>query len=245
MAKKKTTKVSPKKTTRDLAKKMPSKATTNSKKAAAATATAPSKKKAAKGATRPKIEKTSPKKKRTAPKKVATRLLGFKKTPPAQPPADTKGGGAIVGGTDPCTCGDAPEEHGRNPRYPGSTRCNAPGCDCVAYEADPESSQEASEPHRADPEANEADLEAVHGEISEAQMAAIVRRMQKAAAGKTDPEAAPVAHDELSEAQMAVIVQRAQKAAAGEMDPEVPRVHAADPEFGEEDTESTDENLED
>lgn len=45
--------------------------------------------------------------------------------------------GAIVSGTDPCTCGHAPEEHGREPAYPGSTACRE--CeDCVAYEADPE-----------------------------------------------------------------------------------------------------------
>ena len=50
--------------------------------------------------------------------------------------------GTVVGGTDPCSCGDVPEEHGRDPRYPGSTSCNVPGCDCVAYEADPEAVEE-------------------------------------------------------------------------------------------------------
>lgn len=49
--------------------------------------------------------------------------------------------GAVVGGTDPCVCGHAPEEHGRNPAHPGSTACcadlGAEGCDCAAYEADP------------------------------------------------------------------------------------------------------------
>lgn len=45
--------------------------------------------------------------------------------------------GVIVSGTDPCTCGHSPEEHGREPAYPGSTACRE--CeDCVAYEADPE-----------------------------------------------------------------------------------------------------------
>ena len=34
-----------------------------------------------------------------------------------------------------CTCGHAPEEHGDDPRYPGSTACQAEGCDCIAYEA--------------------------------------------------------------------------------------------------------------
>lgn len=54
-----------------------------------------------------------------------------------EPPRKTKRGGAIVSGTDPCCCGDAPEAHGRDPKYPGSTACTA--CDdCLAYEADPE-----------------------------------------------------------------------------------------------------------
>ena len=46
--------------------------------------------------------------------------------------------GAVVGGTDPCTRGHSPEEHGRDSDNPGSTSCHA--CDdgeCVAYEADP------------------------------------------------------------------------------------------------------------
>src|SRR5680860_455088 len=48
----------------------------------------------------------------------------------------TKAGGAIVTDTDPCTCGHAPEEHGRDPEYPGSTSCTE--CDCAVYEADPD-----------------------------------------------------------------------------------------------------------
>jgi hypothetical protein len=43
--------------------------------------------------------------------------------------------GAVVSGTDPCTCGDAPEEHGRDTTYPGSTACTVDGCGCIAYEA--------------------------------------------------------------------------------------------------------------
>ena len=54
--------------------------------------------------------------------------------------------GAIVTGTDPCICGHAPEEHGHDPVYPGSTACQSDlgsdvpgdGCDCMVYEADPE-----------------------------------------------------------------------------------------------------------
>jgi hypothetical protein len=55
------------------------------------------------------------------------------KTPEAKP----RIGGAVVSSSDPCTCGCAPEDHGRDPEYPGSTSCNACG-DCIAYEADPE-----------------------------------------------------------------------------------------------------------
>lgn len=59
--------------------------------------------------------------------------------------------GAIVGGTGPCTCGHTPEEHGRDPEYPGSTACQSDlgsdvpgdGCDCVAYEADSEDARAA------------------------------------------------------------------------------------------------------
>ena len=48
--------------------------------------------------------------------------------------------GAIVGGTDPCVCGGAPEDHGRDPEYPGSTACTH--CtDCIAYEADHETDE--------------------------------------------------------------------------------------------------------
>lgn len=36
----------------------------------------------------------------------------------------------------PCTCGHSPEEHGDDPKYPGSTACSAADCDCIAYEAD-------------------------------------------------------------------------------------------------------------
>jgi hypothetical protein len=43
--------------------------------------------------------------------------------------------GAVVTGTAPCTCGHAPEEHGHDDEYPGSTACTE--CeDCIAYEAD-------------------------------------------------------------------------------------------------------------
>jgi len=35
-----------------------------------------------------------------------------------------------------CHCGHAPEEHGRDPKLPGSTACQIAGCDCIAYEAE-------------------------------------------------------------------------------------------------------------
>lgn len=44
--------------------------------------------------------------------------------------------GAVISGTDPCTCGHAPEEHGRDPEHHGSTACTE--CDCIAYEANPD-----------------------------------------------------------------------------------------------------------
>jgi hypothetical protein len=57
--------------------------------------------------------------------------------PIAKEAKSSKAGGSIVTGTDPCVCGGAPEDHGRDPEYPGSTACTH--CtDCIAYEADPE-----------------------------------------------------------------------------------------------------------
>lgn len=70
----------------------------------------------------PKSKKT----KKPAAKKTPRRVA--KKTPAIS-------GGTIVGGTDPCVCGRSPEEHGRDPNYPGSTGCVESGC--IAYEADP------------------------------------------------------------------------------------------------------------
>ena len=76
------------------------------------------------------------------PKKPAakrdTTICRFPLTPKRPEPT-----GAIVTGTDPCTCGHAPEDHGREPAFPSSTECRecedgdgGPGC--IAYEADPE-----------------------------------------------------------------------------------------------------------
>jgi hypothetical protein len=72
-----------------------------------------------------KVKKTA---KKAKPQKKSSR------TTPASAHA-TATPGAIVVGTDPCVCGDSPEEHGRYPTYPGSTACRV--CmTCIAYEAD-------------------------------------------------------------------------------------------------------------
>lgn len=36
---------------------------------------------------------------------------------------------------DDCTCGHVEDDHGHDPRYPGSTACGMDGCDCIAYES--------------------------------------------------------------------------------------------------------------
>lgn len=35
-----------------------------------------------------------------------------------------------------CICGHSTEEHGHDPKYPGSTACQAKDCDCISYEQD-------------------------------------------------------------------------------------------------------------
>lgn len=53
----------------------------------------------------------------------------------ARTPAFTHAGnGTVVGGTDTCTCGYSPEEHGRDPKHPSFTGCVESGC--IAYEPD-------------------------------------------------------------------------------------------------------------
>lgn len=39
-----------------------------------------------------------------------------------------------------CQCGHVDDEHGGDPKYPGSTACNVKGCDCIAFDQaeDPE-----------------------------------------------------------------------------------------------------------
>lgn len=38
-------------------------------------------------------------------------------------------------GTEACMCGHSVEEHAPTKKYPGSSACQAEGCDCIAYEA--------------------------------------------------------------------------------------------------------------
>jgi hypothetical protein len=33
-----------------------------------------------------------------------------------------------------CICGHSIEEHGHDPKYPGSTACQVEGCECFAWE---------------------------------------------------------------------------------------------------------------
>lgn len=93
------------------------------------------KKKAAKTTLSSKPAKAKLKRPQKVATKTATKSSRFVVSAPSPAPV-----GAVVGGTDPCTCGDAPEEHGRDAAYPGSTACTVEGCGCIAYEADRESS---------------------------------------------------------------------------------------------------------
>lgn len=53
---------------------------------------------------------------------------------PARSPSTTP----RVNANEACVCGCAIEAHGSDPEYPGSTSCTE--CECIAYEADTESS---------------------------------------------------------------------------------------------------------
>lgn len=81
-------------------------------------------------------KKTSSKPRKTRAKKTpAKKTFGM---PGSVPTTENTNGGTVIGGSDPCTCGHSPEEHGRDAKYPGSTSCSS--CeegDCIAYEADP------------------------------------------------------------------------------------------------------------
>ena len=43
-----------------------------------------------------------------------------------------------------CMCGHAIEEHGDDPKYPGSTACGVDDCDCIAFEADESEDEDES-----------------------------------------------------------------------------------------------------
>jgi hypothetical protein len=86
-----------------------------------------------------KTKKTTAKK---TPKRLPPGAPGHrtpeKVSPPKTTALPTNPGGAVVGGSDPCICGHAPEEHGRDSVYTSSTSCVVCVDDeCVAYEADP------------------------------------------------------------------------------------------------------------
>lgn len=41
-----------------------------------------------------------------------------------------------------CACGDVEDEHGGDPEHPGSSACNVVGCDCVAFDHDPDADED-------------------------------------------------------------------------------------------------------
>jgi len=43
---------------------------------------------------------------------------------------------------DICTCGHMKDEHGQDPKYPGSTACSIEKCKCIAFEQDEPLSEE-------------------------------------------------------------------------------------------------------
>lgn len=48
-----------------------------------------------------------------------------------------------MNGHEVCVCGDVADEHGGNPKYPGSTACKIKKCGCIAFELDEEATQAA------------------------------------------------------------------------------------------------------
>jgi hypothetical protein len=82
-------------------------------------------------ATKSKLKKAARKSSKPAEAKKAAPIAKTFVVPVPSPAAT----GAIVRGTDPCTCGHAPEEHGRDAAYPGSTACTVDGCGCISYES--------------------------------------------------------------------------------------------------------------
>lgn len=84
--------------------------------------------------------RTKPPKAKKPPTNYAARDYNAARKLLNQAPAPTNADsdGAVVGGTDPCACGYAPEEHGHDADHPSWTGC-VEG-DCAAYEADPGSS---------------------------------------------------------------------------------------------------------
>ena len=40
-----------------------------------------------------------------------------------------------------CSCGHVDDEHGQDPKYPGSSSCTIEGCECICFELDDEPSR--------------------------------------------------------------------------------------------------------
>jgi hypothetical protein len=59
--------------------------------------------------------------------------------------------------TETCTCGDVLDEHGGDAKYPGSTKCNVEGCECVAFEAAGEEPDEKDDDEEDDDEEDDDD----------------------------------------------------------------------------------------
>lgn len=47
-----------------------------------------------------------------------------------------------INGEENCTCGHVADEHGGDPEFPGSTKCNVEYCDCCCFELDEEEEEE-------------------------------------------------------------------------------------------------------
>lgn len=47
---------------------------------------------------------------------------------------------------DICYCGHCRDDHGHDPKYPGSMACQMDDCDCIAFDKDEQASIDASTP---------------------------------------------------------------------------------------------------
>lgn len=44
-----------------------------------------------------------------------------------------------------CYCGHVEDEHGGDPKYPGSTACAVENCDCIGFDHDEEADEDENE----------------------------------------------------------------------------------------------------